>query len=37
MFLQTNLPPIELYVKKEYLYDLEKGSLIELVDNLGYQ
>ena len=20
----TNLPPIELYVKKEYLYDLEK-------------
>ena len=25
MFLQANLPPIELYVKKEYLYDLEKG------------
>ena len=25
MFLCANLPHIELYVKKEYLYDLEKG------------
>ena len=33
MFLQANLPPIELYVKKEYLYDLEKGHG-ELVDGL---
>ena len=24
-FLVHNLPPIEVYVKKEYLYDLEKG------------
>ena len=29
----TNLPPIELYVKKEYLYDLEKGHG-ELVEGL---
>ena len=33
MFLQANLPPIELYVKKEYLYDLEKGHG-ELVEGL---
>ena len=33
MFLQANLPPIELYVKKEYLYDLEKGNG-ELVEGL---
>ena len=33
MFLQINLPPIELYVKKEYLYDLEKGHG-ELVEGL---
>ena len=25
MFLCANLPHIEVYVKKEYLYDLEKG------------
>ena len=24
-FLVHNLPPIEVYVKKEYLYDLQKG------------
>ena len=24
-FLVHNLPPVEVYVKKEYLYDLEKG------------
>ena len=33
MFLQANLPPIELYVKKEYLYDLEKGHG-ELIEGL---
>ena len=33
MFLQANLPPIELYVKKEYLYDFEKGHG-ELVEGL---
>ena len=33
MFLQANLPPIELFVKKEYLYDLEKGHG-ELVEGL---
>ena len=24
-FLVHNLPPVEVYVKKEYLYDLQKG------------
>ena len=33
MFLCANLPHIEVYVKKEYLYDLEKGHG-ELVEGL---
>ena len=24
-FLVANLPPVDVWVKKEYLYDLEKG------------
>ena len=24
-FLVHNLPPVEVYVKKEYLYDMQKG------------
>ncbi len=25
MFLVANLPPVKVYVKKEYLYDHQKG------------
>ena len=35
-FLVHNLPPVEVYVKKEYLYDHQKGHANLLLE-YGYQ